>query len=255
MVKNNSLSVVIITKNEEKNIARCLSAVQWADELIVVDSGSTDKTIEIAESFGAKIFKRDWPGDGAQKHYGINQANQKWCLVLDADEVVTTALKASIEAVLQSPMYSVYKIHRRSFFLKKIILHGDWGRDWVVRLFDRTKHQWTQAKVHSALDIKKKQAKKLKGKLLHYTQDNFEIALEKMNLYSSGSARMLFDKNKYSTLLNALLHKYWTFFRSFIIRVGFLDGWRGYLTAKLAADNTFFKYVKLWAKHQHQRPD
>lgn len=251
--KKNTLGVVIITKNEEKNIARCLESVKWADEIIVVDSGSTDKTLEIAQSYGAKTIERHWPGDGPQKHFGISQLTTNWGLVLDADEEVTIELAHSIKTTLKTPQYSFYKMHRRSFFLGKIIHHGDWGKDWIVRLFDCKKHQWTPDIVHAKLDVSKKQAGILKGKLIHHSQDSVTSSLKKMNDYSDGTSTILWQKGKKTSLLKASFHKNWTFLRGFIMRLGFLDGKRGYLIAKLSAYGSYFKYVKLWEKQQNEQ--
>ena len=243
-----SLGVVVITKNEEKNIARCLEAVKWADELLIIDSGSTDKTIEIAKSYNAKVIERHWPGDGPQKYFGISKLNTKWCLVLDADEEVTSELANSIRKAISSNKSEFYKMKRNSFFLGKMMKYGDWGKDWIVRLFDRTKHQWTQDIVHAKLNVSKKQAPKLSGILLHHTQDSIEKSLQKMNDYSNGTSKILFEKGKKTSLFKASFHKNWTFFRSFIMRLGFLDGSRGYIIAKLNSYGAYFKYVKLWEK-------
>ena len=244
------LSVIVVTKNEERNLSRCLASVSWCDEIIVVDSGSTDKTIEIAKSFGARIFERDWPGDGPQKFFGISQAKHQWCLVLDADEEVTDDLRESIQLALNNPQNISYKIHRRSFFLNKIIKYGDWGRDWIVRLFDKTSLQWTQAEVHSRCDVEKSSATALHGYLLHYTQDSIELSINKMNQYTSLSAGLLQENGKHCSLLKAMVHSHWSFFRSFIMRRGFLSGWRGYLIAKQIASSSFYKYAKVWEYDQ-----
>ena len=246
------LSVVVVTKNEERNLSRCLASVNWCDEIIVVDSGSTDKTIEIAKSFGARIFERDWPGDGPQKFFGISQAKHQWCLVLDADEEVTDDLHRSIQLALVQPGNTCYKMHRRSFFLNKIIKHGDWGRDWIVRLFNKSALQWTQVEVHSRCDVKKSSATALSGYLLHYTQDSIELSINTMNQYTSLSADSLQENGRHCSILKAILHSHWTFFRSFIMRRGFLSGWRGYLIAKQAASGSFYKYVKLWERSQDE---
>lgn len=250
---NNTLGVVIITKNEEKNIARCLESIKWADEIIVVDSGSTDKTTEIARRYGANIIERHWPGDGPQKHFGISKLTTSWGLVLDADEEVTPELAKSIKDALEHPRYSFYKMHRRSFFLGKMICHGDWGKDWIVRLFDRTKHQWTHDIVHAKLDVSKKHAGSLTGELIHHSQDSVASSLKKMNDYSDGTSTILWQKGKKTSLISACFHKHWTFLRGFIFRLGFLDGSRGYLIAKLSAYGSYFKYVKLWEKQQNAK--
>ena len=156
-------------------------------------------------------------------------------------------------SALNFPQNSFYKMHRRSYFLGKIICHGDWGKDWIVRLFDRKKHQWTEDIVHSKLNVSKKKATKLNGKLIHYSQDSIAISLKKMNDYSNGTSKILFDRGKKIGLLTAFFHKHWAFFRGFIMRCGFLDGTRGYLIAKLSAYGAYFKYIKLWEKWHNQK--
>ena len=187
-------------------------------------------------------------GDGAQKDFGISQLNTRWVLVLDADEELTVELSASIKSILKFPQNSFYKMHRRSYFLGKIIRHGDWGKDWIIRLFEKEKYQWTKDIVHSRLNVSKKKAKKLKGKLIHYSQDSISESLCKANNYSSASSEILFNKGKKIGVFTVRLHEYWTFFRSFFMRCGFLDGYRGYLVAKLSAYGCYLKYFKLWQK-------
>ncbi|WP_119344734.1 glycosyltransferase family 2 protein [Facilibium subflavum] len=245
MASKDTLGVVVITKNEEKNIARCLQSVKWANEIIVIDSGSTDKTVEIAESFGAKVIIRHWPGDGPQKYFGISQLTTKWCLVLDADEEVTKELAESIQKTIQSGKNTCYKLHRRSFFLGKIIKYGDWGRDWIVRLFIREKHEYTQDIAHSKVNVKKSQASALKGKLIHHTQEDIYLSIKKYNDYSTLSAQMMAKKGKRSSLLKAMLRGHLAFIRSYVLRLGFLDGARGYMIARNIAFGAYLKYLKL----------
>lgn len=238
------LSVIIITLNEERNIGRCLESVKWADEIIVVDSGSTDKTIEISESYGAKVYKRGWSGDAAQRNFGIDKATGEWCLVLDADEEVTTELSESIKKTLENPTSTGYKIHRRSYFLGKILNHGDWGRDWIVRLFLRKKHLYTLDIVHSKLDLSKSNAGTLDGKLIHYTQESIYSSVKKLNDYSTLSAKMMKEKGKGSYVLKAVLRGNLAFLRSYVMRAGFLDGIEGYICAKNIGLGAYLKYIK-----------
>lgn len=253
MSQRKSLSVVVITKNEEKNIRRCLSSVSWANEIIVVDSGSTDETVQIARDMNAKVIERHWPGDGPQKYFAISQATCDWCLLLDADEELSDVLIDSIKVTLINPQHTFYKMQRHSYFLGCIMYHGDWGRDWIVRLFDRTKHQWMQDMIHPSLDVSKRKAAKLRGILNHYTQNEIYQSLIKLNEYSSANALMLFNNNKKTGLLSANLHKNWAFFRTYILRRGFLDGRRGYILAKLIGYGAYFKYIKLWEKNLNSR--
>jgi glycosyltransferase involved in cell wall biosynthesis len=244
------VGVVVITKNEERNIERCLRSVAWATEILVVDSGSTDRTVEIARGLGARVIERGWPGDGPQKHYGISQLGTRWCLVLDADEEITPQLAESMALHCRQGVHTAFKMRRRSFFLGRILRHGDWGRDWIVRLFDRTRHEWTTDIVHARLNVRKGDAHPLDGVVLHHSQDDIAQSLRKLNDYSDGSAIILRSRRCRTGLFGATLHKHWTFTRSFLLRAGFLDGWRGLLIAQLSAYGAYFKYVKLWELRQ-----
>lgn len=250
--KKNTLGVVIITKNEEKNIARCLESVKWADEVIVVDSGSTDKTLEIAQSYGVKVYHQDWLGFGEQKNIAIGKASSTWLLALDADEVITDELKKSILSVIENNQHSVYKFKRLSQFCGQWIHHGDWGRDVITRLFKRTEAKYSNDIIHERL-ITTHNPQLISGILLHYSQDSITSSLKKMNDYSDGTSTILWQKGKQTSLIKANLHKHWTFLRGFIMRLGFLDGKRGYLIAKLSAYGSYFKYVKLWEKQQNEQ--
>ena len=244
-MKEQTLGVVVITKDEEKNITRCLESIKWADEIIVVDSGSIDKTVEIAKNHGAKVIKRHWPGDGPQKYFGISQLTTCWCLVLDADEEASPELAMNIQNTLKNPSNTCYKIHRYSFFLGKIMKHGDWGRDWIVRLFKRSEHEYTQDIAHSKVNVKKTQATPLKGKLIHHTQENVHLSIKKYNDYSSLSAKMLAKKGQKGSLFKAIIRGHMAFLRSYLLRLGFLDGYRGYIVSRNIAFGAYLKYLKL----------
>ena len=252
MPHNKTLGVVIITKNEEKNIGRCLASVKWADEIIVVDSGSTDKTIEIAKFYQAKIYSQPWLGFGLQKNKAINYCSCDWILSLDADEEVSKTLKDSIQRVIKDNSNSPCKFKRLSQFCGQWIHHGDWGRDVITRLFKRGTACFSDDIVHEKL-ISKERVKIIPGILYHYSQSNIAASLYKMNDYSNNTASILFAKGKKTNLLTACFHKHWTFFRSFVMRCGFLDGARGYLIAKLSAYGAYFKYVKLWEKWRNEK--
>lgn len=247
MLENNTLGVVIITKNEEKNIGRCLESVKWANEIIVVDSGSTDKTIDIAKSYQARIYNQPWLGFGLQKNKAINYCTSDWVLSLDADEEVSAVLRESIQQAIKDNSHNLYQFKRLSQFCGRWIQHGDWGRDIITRLFKRGVAYFSEDIVHEKLIFKEK-AKIISGMLYHYSQPHIAVSLKKMNEYSNNTASVLFAKGRKASLLKASLHKHWTFFRSFVMRCGFLDGGRGYLIAKLSAYGAYFKYIKLWEK-------
>lgn len=252
MPQRSLLGVIIITKNEAKKIARCLSSVQWADDIIVVDCGSTDATVDIAKQHGAKVFHQDWLGFGSQKNFALSCCRSEWVLSLDADEVVDEILKNHILQAIQLGNADTYRFKRLSQFCGQWIYHGDWGRDQVTRLFKNGKAVFSNDIVHERL-IYDGSVQLINGVLKHYSQDNIAMLLQKINDYSSASAQVLFQKGKTSNLFKANIHQYWTFFRGFMLRAGFLDGTKGYLVAKLSAYGAYCKYVKLREKQQNAR--
>jgi (heptosyl)LPS beta-1,4-glucosyltransferase len=239
-----TISVIVITLNEEKNIARCLASVAWADEIIVLDSGSKDKTIEIAKSYHAKVYHQDWLGFGEQKNKALEYTTKEWILWLDADEKVTPELSDSIKFEINHTQSDAYQMKRASFFLGKLIKHGDWGRDKVVRLFKKGKACWTIDQVHESLSINKRDTKYLEGILLHYTQDNLHTSLKKINEYSTLSAEMMVEKNRDSSVFKAVLRGHLAFVRSYLLRRGFMDGVRGYVLARNIGLGAYLKYLK-----------
>lgn len=248
-----TISAVIITLNEEKNITRCLKSLKWVDEIIIIDSGSTDKTCDIAKKFSSKVkvFNNPWPGDGMQKCFGIEKTSHPWVIIIDADEEVTPELAKNIKIAIKSASEnSCYKIKRSAYFLGKKIKHGDWGRDWIIRVFPKKTFNWSKNPVHDGLLAYKNEAFDLKGELLHHTQDSIHQALDKVNNYSTLSADMLIKKGKKSNLLKAILKSKWTFFRAYIIRLGFLDGKVGYVIAKNAEIHTYYEQLKLVYKNK-----
>ena len=240
------ISAVIITLNEEKNITRCLNSLKWTDEIIVIDSGSVDQTCDIAIKMGAKVYQNNWPGDGMQKCFGIEKTSHPWVMVIDADEEVTPKLAKNIQSAIKTASENTcYKIKRDSFFINKIIKHGDWGNDWIIRVFPKATFKWSTNNVHSGLKAYKNESFALKGKLLHHTQDSIHQSIQKVNGYSSGSADILREKGEKSNLLKAILKSKWSFYRSYLIRLGFLDGKRGYIIAKNIELNTYLKQLKI----------
>jgi (heptosyl)LPS beta-1,4-glucosyltransferase len=241
----NDISVVIITYNEEKNIARCLESVKWANEIIIVDSGSTDNTINIAKSYGAIVYSQEWLGFGPQKNLAILKSRCKWILAVDADEVISHELSESILDAVESGSSICYKFKRVSQFCGKWIKYGDWRNDLIIRLFRRDLAKYSNDMVHEKV-VHECDVETLQGLMWHYSQDYINISLKKMNDYSDSTSLMLFTRGKTCTILNAILHKNWAFFRGFIIKKGFLDGRQGYLIAKLTSYGSYFKYIKLW---------
>lgn len=239
------LSVIIITRNEAANIEACIQSVAFADEVIVLDSGSMDDTVERARRCGARVeISSDWPGFGPQKNRALALASGTWVLSLDADERVTPALAAEIQAVLAAPSYNAYDIPRLSSFCGRYIRHSGWWPDRVLRLFRRGTASFTDAVVHEKV-IPDGEPGHMREHMLHHTYPDLSSALQKMDRYSSDAARAMFARGKRATLASALGHSAWTFIRIYLVRRGVLDGRHGLVLAVVAAMGSFSRYSKL----------
>jgi glycosyltransferase involved in cell wall biosynthesis len=240
------LSVVVITKNEEALIGRCLESVSWADERIVVDSGSTDRTLEICRSLGAQVHVTpDWPGPGPQRNRAIDLSSGEWILALDADEWVPTALRDEIAALLRStPDAVAYRIPRLSSYCGRYLRHGGWWPDCVSRLFRRGAARYGGGIVHDHLIVEGRLGT-LREHLLHEAFTDLDEVLSKLNSYSSWGAQSLRDKGRSGGIATAVAHGVWTFVRTYLLHAGFLDGREGFLLAVSNAEGAYYKYVKL----------
>lgn len=244
------LSVILITRNEILNIRECLASVSWADEIIVVDSGSTDGTLDVCRELGAKVYQHDWPGFGVQKNRALAYASHDWVLSIDADERVTPELRAEIERVLaDAASLEGYEIPRLSSFCGRFIHHSGWRPDYVLRLFRRDKAKFSDALVHEAVQMQGRRGQ-LQHSLLHYSYRDFEEVISKLNNYSSAAADMQQRRGKRGGLGAALLHGGWAFFRTYVLRRGFLDGREGVMLAIMNAENSYYRYIKLWLKQK-----
>ncbi|HEY9281413.1 MAG TPA: glycosyltransferase family 2 protein [Eoetvoesiella sp.] len=248
-----TLSVIIITKNESRHIAQCIDSVAFADEIIVVDSGSTDNTCEIAAAKGAKVtITSDWPGFGPQKNRALDLATQEWVLSIDADERVTPELAIAIQQVLKQPAADGYKIARLSNFCGRWIRHSGWWPDHVLRLFKRGTARFTDAVVHESVRPAGAVAV-LNEHFLHYPYADMEALLGKVNRYSSDAAKSMHDKGKKTSVFGVIGHSVWTFIRIYFIRRGFLDGKEGFILAATGAAGSFFRYSKLLFLNNQQK--
>ena len=242
-----SLSVVIITFNEEHNLPRTLASVKWADEIIVVDSQSTDRTVEIANSFGAKVFVEPWKGFAAQKNSALDKASRDWILSLDADEEVSPELKLELENVIgdQTPNEGYY-IPRRNLFLKRWIRHGGFYPDAKLRLFRRGAARFEERLVHEDAQLTGKTAA-LTNPLLHHAYPSLSAYIEHMNRDSSLGAEMTVAKGRRGfSLLNIVLRPIFTFLYNYIFRLGFLDGREGLLLHLYHSVYVSGTYAKAW---------
>jgi len=242
-----SLSVITLTLNEERNIADCLASVQWADEIIVIDSGSTDRTVEIARRYTDSVMTVEWRGYGAARNLGISRASGDWILWLDADERVTEELAGEIREILRSPDQSVngYRIARRAYFLGRWIKHAGWYPARVTRLFPRTMGTFTETKVHETLRIDGRLAD-TKHDLLHFTDPDLTHYFAKFNRYTSLAAQDMQAAGRPFALRDLLLRPPFLFFKMYVLRRGFLDGIQGLILSVVSAAYVFTKYAKLW---------
>lgn len=239
------LSAIIITRNEGENILGCLSSIAFVDEIIVLDYGSVDRTVELARSFGAYVEQvRDWPGFGLQKNRALDLATGDWVLSIDADERVTESLADEIRITLHNPEHFSYEINRLSSFCGRFIKHSGWHPDYVLRLFHRKSARFSNDTIHEKL-IACGNTGRLRGRLLHFPYANIDVLLRKINRYSSDAATMMHDAGHTSSVAKALAHSIWTFIRTYFIRRGFLDGRHGFILATGAATSSFYRYTKL----------
>lgn len=240
-----SLSVIIITKNEAANIRACLESVAWADEIVVVDSGSTDDTVSIAREFTQQVYEHGWPGFGKQKNRALDYAIGDWVLSLDADERVTPELRAAIEEVLRDgETCDAYAISRLSSYCGRFMRHSGWYPDRIVRLFRRGAARFSDDLVHERLLVEGRIGE-LGGELLHYAFDDAEEVLRKVDMYSTAGAQRLRQQGRKATLTGAVVRGMWSFFRTWVLRGGFLDGREGFMLAVSNAEGTYYRYVKL----------
>ena len=242
------VSAVIITHNEERNIADAIRSVAWADEILVVDSESTDRTRETAEDLGARVVVKPWPGFAAQKQFATESASNDWILSLDADERVTEELRKEIEVIRRAgPKFDGYSIARRSIYLGREIRFGGWYPDRQLRLFDRRRGRWKDRIIHESFELADGlRTGKLLGDLLHYSVENPEHhARMIVGRYAPLSARQMFAEGKRTSRFKAVVSCVSAFLRSYVFKLGFLDGFPGLLIAYFAAHNSLLKHLIL----------
>jgi len=241
-----TLSVVIITKNEEAGIRRCLESVAWAEQIIVLDSESTDRTVAICRELGAQVHESsDWPGFGPQKNRALALATGDWILSLDADEWVSPELRAVIEHSITAPGgMAAFMMPRRSSFCGRVMRHSGWWPDYVVRLFRRGSAHFSDDLVHERL-IVDGLIGRLGTPLLHEAVPDLEAMMNKTNSYSTAGALMLHGQGRRASLVMAVLRGLWTFLRTYIFRLGFLDGREGFILAVANAEGSYYRYLKL----------
>lgn len=246
------LSVVIITKNQEKKLIKTIEAVKdLTDDIVVVDSFSTDQTATLVAATPARFFQRAWTGYSDQKNFGNEHAKNNWILSIDDDEIVSKELKESIKKAFEaSPKFDAFDLPFRTVFCGKLIRFGGWNPETHIRLFDKTKIQWNIDAVHEGLTIKPThKIGKLSGFVFHYTVDTLEQFFQKTERYSTLFAERAVNQGKKATFIKLYLSPVIRFLREYILRLGFLDGYYGFIIAKDNARYTYLKYKKLSQLH------
>jgi glycosyltransferase involved in cell wall biosynthesis len=241
-----TLSAIVIAMNNEHTIQRCIESLRWADQIVVVDSGSTDRTPEICRELGAKVHvTSDWPGHGPQKNRALDLATGDWVVSIDSDEWVTPELREEIVRTLKAVgAHRGYAIPRRSTFCGREMRHSGWWPDYVLRLFRRDSGRFTDDHTHERLVVDGAVAR-LRAPIMHEAITDLDQMLGKMNAYSTASARMKLAQGKRGSVIAAVAHGLWAFFRTYVLRLGCLDGREGFLLAVANAEGSYYRYVKL----------
>ena len=238
------LSVVLVAQNAAPQLPECLASVAFTDEVVVVDSRSTDATAALAARYGARVVEKEWLGFGRQKQFAVEQAANDWVLCLDADERVSPELAASIVRALQAPTAPVYRMARRNRFLGRWLRHGEGYPDWSPRLFDRRRARWSDDAVHEKV-LYAGTPGTLSGDLLHDSAEDLGRYLEKQNRYSALAARELFASGRRAGMLELALSPLLRFLKFYLLRLGCLDGLPGLIHIAIGCMNSFNKYAKL----------
>ncbi len=238
------ISATIITCNEERNIARAIESLRCCDEILVFDSGSTDRTVEIAAKLGACVIESPWPGYAKQKNLAASKASHDWIFSLDADEALSEALEAEIWQVKKNgPEFNAYTMPRMARYLGRWILHSGWYPDRKVRLYHRSKAAWMGEFVHESVQVTGSVGH-LKSNLLHYSCDSLSEHLRSLDRYTTLAAQEIASRRQKVAWQNLILEPFWTFLHTYVFELGFLDGLEGLTIANMAAIYTFLKYAK-----------
>jgi len=242
------LTATVITFNEEQNIRDCLQSLQWVPHIVVVDSGSTDRTVEIAREFTDNVYVTDWPGHVQQKNRAIDYATTDWIISLDADERVTPELRKEIEDRLsREPVAPGFSMPRLTWHLGRWIRHGDWYPDRKIRVFDRRKARWTGLNPHDRIELEGT-AEPLQGELLHYSFRDLHHQIEGIDFFTGIAAGELEVLNDRSHIVGMLFRAPWKFVRMYWVRRGWKDGFAGFILAVIASFYVFLKYAVLWER-------
>jgi glycosyltransferase involved in cell wall biosynthesis len=243
-----TLAAVVICLDEECNIGACLESLAWCDEIVVVDSGSRDRTLEIARKHATRVLHHEWPGYVAQKNWSLEQTTGDWVLCVDADERCTPALRAAIETALRSDGPEVgFEVRRHVFYLGRWIDHGGWYPDWKLRLVRRGQARWGGVDPHDKL-VADGPVRRLDADLVHFTYADFAAHLRTVQRFSDVVSEVQVREGRRFSLWRAIVHPPAKFFECYVWKRGFLDGWPGFVIAATSAFYVFAKYVKLWER-------
>ncbi len=247
------LSVTIITKNEARHIADCIRSARFADEVVVVDCGSTDDTVALARAEGAIVHEMDWAGDGPQKNRAIDRASGDWFFSLDADERIPPELATEIRQAIEQTAFDAFRVPRLSAYCGQFMRHGGWWPDRNVRLGRRGQARYTETEVHATIRVEGATAD-LRSHLVHYSFPDLESVVDKLNRYSSAGARDMAARGKEVSFSRAVVSGWWAFMRTYFLQAGFLDGRRGFMLAVSNAEGTYYRYLKRWLMQQGPGP-
>lgn len=245
------LSAIVITRNEEANIAACLDSLAFCDERIVVDCGSTDRTVTIAREKGVRVAYHPWQGFGAQKNHALSLARGDWVLSLDADERVSPALAAAVKSAIEEKVVDGYEFPRLSSFCGRPLRHSGWYPDYVLRLFRRGHGRFTDVIVHERVVCDGLVAR-LAEPLIHHPVVKLEDALSRVDRYSTASAAALVASGRRVTFMTGIGHGLGSFLRAYVLRRGFLDGAEGFLLAVANAEGSYYRYMKAWLERRRR---
>lgn len=243
------ISAVIVCYNEEQNIERCLKSLNWSDEIVIVDSLSTDGTVELCKKYTTRIYQREWPGYVQQKGYAVSLAKNEWVFSLDSDEVVTEELRDELLTRLSEDKneFDGYYVRRHTFYLNRWIDHGGWYPDYKLRLFKKSEVFYGGENPHDKYFVNGKTAK-LKGEIEHYTYRDISDQLSTIDRFSEIASEGLYRKNSRFALVKMLFKPPVSFLETYIYKLGFLDGLAGFIISVLTSYYIFIKYAKLWEK-------
>jgi glycosyltransferase involved in cell wall biosynthesis len=242
------VTVTVITLNEASNIEACLATVNWAPEIIVVDSGSTDGTADLARAAGARVIARDWPGYSAQKNFAAGEASHDWILSIDADERLSPELAAEIQATLaREPAEAGFRMPRVTWHLGRWIRTTDWYPDYQLRLYHRGRANWPERRVHEAVKSLGGPVGQLRGELQHYAYRDVSHHFQTMDRYTTLAAEDMHASGRRAGFVDLAVHPCAAFARNYVLRRGFLDGAAGFIISMMNAYYVFLKFAKLWA--------